>query len=73
MFQYLREDIRTILQKDPAARSLAEVLTYAGFWALFHHRIAHSLYGRGWFLPARIVSQWSRFLTNIEIHTRAAI
>ena len=43
VFQHLREDIQTIFTKDPAARSLAEVLTYAGFWALFHHRIAHTL------------------------------
>ena len=73
MFQHLREDIQTILLKDPAARSLPEVLTYAGFWALFYHRIAHRFYRRGWFLPARIVSQWSRFLTNIEIHPGATI
>ena len=73
MFQHLREDIQTILRKDPAARSLAEVLTYAGFWALFHHRIAHRLYQRDWFFPARVVSQWSRFLTNIEIHPGATI
>ena len=73
MFQHLREDIRTIFTKDPAARSVAEVLTYAGFWALFYHRIAHSLYKRGRFLPARVISQWSRFLTNIEIHPGATI
>lgn len=73
MFRLLREDIQTIFQKDPAARSLAEVLTYAGFWALFYHRIAHSLHRRGLRLCARIVSQWSRFLTNIEIHPGATI
>jgi len=73
LFRHLREDIQTILKKDPAARSLAEVLTYAGFWALFHHRIAHSFYRRGWFFPARLVSQWSRFLTNVEIHPGATI
>ena len=73
VFRHLREDIRTILHKDPAARSLPEVLTYAGFWALFHHRIAHSLYRRGLRFPARAVSQWSRFLTNIEIHPGATI
>lgn len=73
MFRYLREDIRTIFDKDPAARSLAEVLTYAGFWALFHHRIAHSLHRRGLRFPARAISQWSRFLTNIEIHPGATI
>jgi serine O-acetyltransferase len=73
VFRLLREDIQTIFRKDPAARSLAEVLTYAGFWALFYHRIAHSLHRRGLRLLARIVSQWSRFLTNIEIHPGATI
>ena len=73
MFRHLREDVRTILRKDPAAGSALEVLTYAGFWALFHHRIAHSLHRRGWRLLARAVSQWSRFLTNIEIHPGATI
>ncbi len=73
MFRHLREDIRTIFEKDPAARSLGEVLTYAGFWALFHHRIAHRLYQRGLRLPSRVISQWSRFLTNIEIHPGATI
>ena len=73
MFRTLREDIQTVFTKDPAARSVAEVLTYAGFWAIFHHRIAHRLYKRGWFYPARVVSQWARFLTNIEIHPGAHI
>lgn len=73
LFRQLREDIQTILSKDPAARSVAEVLTYAGFWALSHHRLAHRLYRRGYILPARVVSQWSRFLTNIEIHPGATI
>src|SRR5450755_3387773 len=58
MFRHLREDIQTILAKDPAASSLAEVLTYAGFWALFHHRIAHRLYQRRLRFLARAVSQW---------------
>ena len=73
MLRHLREDVRTILQKDPAARSVFEVLTYAGFWALFHHRIAHGLHRRGLRLLARAISQWSRFLTNIEIHPGATI
>jgi len=66
LFQHLREDIKTILEKDPAARSLAE-------GALFYHRIAHSLHTRGFRFPARAISQWSRFLTNIEIHPGATI
>jgi serine O-acetyltransferase len=73
LFRYLREDIQTILKKDPAAGSVWEVLTYAGFWALLNHRIAHILYLRRLRLLARIVSQWSRFLTNIEIHPGANI
>ena len=73
MFNTVREDIRTILQKDPAAHSAWEVLTYAGFWALLNHRIAHKLYERKLYFPARIVSQWSRFYTNIEIHPGATI
>ncbi len=73
MFHTLREDLRTIRQRDPAARSLAEVFTYAGFWAVFYHRVAHRLYRRRWFFLARCLSQWSRFLTNIEIHPGATV
>ena len=73
MFQHLREDIQTILKKDPSAGSLGEVLTYAGFWALFHHRIAHQMHRRGMRFFARTLSQWSRFLTNVEIHPGATI
>ncbi|BDI31011.1 serine acetyltransferase [Capsulimonas corticalis] len=73
VFRHLREDIQTIRLKDPAATSLAEVLTYAGFWAIFYHRIAHRFYKRNWRFPARAISQWSRFLTNIEIHPGATI
>jgi len=67
------EDIRTIRERDPAAGTFLEVLTYAGFWALFNHRIAHSLYKSRLRFAARVVSQWSRFITNIEIHTGATI
>ena len=73
MFATLQEDIATIFRKDPAARSFFEVLTYAGLWALLHHRLAHALYKRNFLFPARLVSQWSRFLTNIEIHPGATI
>lgn len=73
MFSYLSEDINTILQRDPAASSVAEVLTYAGFWALFYHRIAHRLHVLKFRFAARAISQMSRFLTNIEIHPGATI
>ena len=73
MFKYIAEDIRTVVAKDPAASSPAEVLLYAGFWAILNHRIAHGLYKRGLrFLP-RLISQVSRFFTNIEIHPGATI
>jgi serine O-acetyltransferase len=73
MFRYLIEDVRTILRRDPAAGSAAEVLTYAGFWAVFNHRIAHWFYRHKMRLLARCISQWSRFQTGIEIHPGATI
>ena len=73
MFATIREDIQTVLKKDPAARSALEVFTYAGFWALLYHRVAHKLYRRKLYFLARVVSQWSRLLTNVEIHPGARI
>jgi serine O-acetyltransferase len=73
MFNTLREDIRTVIQKDPAARNALEVLTYAGLWAVIHHRMAHKLWRANFKTLARWVSQWSRFLTGIEIHPGATI
>ncbi len=73
MFDTLREDIRTIYRKDPAARNIWEVLTYAGLAAIVYHRIAHKLWRRGFKTMARTISQWSRFVTGIEIHPGATI
>jgi len=73
MFSTVREDIQTIFHKDPAANTIFEVLTYAGLWALLHHRVAHFLYKNRLKFAARVISQWSRFLTNIEIHPGAQI
>jgi serine O-acetyltransferase len=74
MFSRLHEDIRCILERDPAARSAFEVLLcYPGIHALVLHRRANWLYRRGWFTPARFVSQMARFLTGIEIHPGATI
>lgn len=70
----ISDDIQTIKQRDPAARSTLEiVLVYPGFHALQMHKVAHSLHQRGFKLPARIVSHLSRFLTGIEIHPGAQI
>jgi serine O-acetyltransferase len=74
MFTRLREDIATIRERDPAARSAWEVLTcYPGLHALIFHRFAHACWraNRRWL--ARFVSQFSRFMTGIEIHPGATI
>src|SRR5947208_819576 len=74
MFGHVREQIDTVFRRDPAARSALEiVLFYPGFHALLLHRVAHSLYGSGWFTLARAVSQFSRAVTGIEIHPGARI
>ena len=74
MFRTVREQIDTVFRRDPAARSAAEiVLCYPGFHAVLFHRFAHRIYGAGWFTLARVVSQFSRSLTGIEIHPGARI
>jgi serine O-acetyltransferase len=74
MFKRLHEDIRCILERDPAARSALEVLLcYPGLHALVLHRLAHLLYRRRWFTLARFISQCGRFLTGIELHPGATI
>ncbi|MFP5290731.1 MAG: serine O-acetyltransferase, partial [Actinomycetes bacterium] len=70
----LREDIATARLRDPAARSGLEVfLTSSGLHAVWWHRLAHRLWNAGFKLLGRLVSQWSKFLTGIEIHPGARI
>jgi serine O-acetyltransferase len=74
MFNRLRDDIRTVLERDPASRSRLEaLLCYPGVHALAFHRAAHRLWGAGWFGSARFLSHVSRFLTGIEIHPAARL
>ena len=74
MFRTIREDIRTVFAKDPAARSVLEVLLcYPGLHALWTHRIAHIFWTHKLRLLARLTSHWGRFLTGIEIHPGATI
>ncbi|HQL35439.1 MAG TPA: serine O-acetyltransferase [Bacillota bacterium] len=74
MFGRLKEDIKTIFERDPAAKSYLEViLCYPGLHAVICHRIAHGLYRRRLYVTARLISQISRFFTGIEIHPGAAI
>ena len=73
LMQGIREDIRTVFEKDPAARSVLEVLTYPGLHALWLHRIAHRLWRAKCKPAARILSHFARFLTGVEIHPGAVI
>jgi serine O-acetyltransferase len=73
MFQRLKAYVDSIRARDPAPRSRAEILLYPGVWALGYHRVAHRLYGHGWFFLARAVNHWSRWMTAIDIHPGAKI
>jgi len=73
-FKTTREDIKTVLEKDPAARNGFEVfLCCPGIWARMWHIPAHFLYKHNIKLLARIISQLTRFFTGIEIHPGAII
>jgi serine O-acetyltransferase len=74
MFKAIREQIDTIFDEDPAAKSVLEIfLCYPGFHAILLHRFAHRLYLWGLPLIPRVLSQINRFLTGIEIHPGATI
>ena len=74
MLKEMRQDVRTVLERDPAARSALEVvLCYPGVHAIWAHRVSHALWGSGWITTARLLSHLSRFLTGIEIHPAAKI
>ena len=74
MFSVIREQIETIFREDPAAKSVLEIfLCYPGFHAALLHRVAHRLYRANVPLLPRVISQFSRFFTGIEIHPGATI
>jgi serine O-acetyltransferase len=74
MFATLYRDITSVVERDPAARSKLEVvLCYPGLHALWTHRVAHWLWRRGLRLAARLLSQFTRAITGIEIHPGARI
>lgn len=74
MLDSIRKDIQAVRERDPAARGSAEILLVSsGLHAILMHRPAHWLYEQGAYLPARIISQFSRFMTGIEIHPGAKI
>ncbi len=74
MLQTLREDFKAVFERDPAVRSVFEIIfCYPGFHALLFHRTAHALWKRRFHFPARFISHLGRFLTGIEIHPGAKI
>jgi len=74
MWSTIREDIRTVFAKDPAARSTLEVIfCYPGLHALWLHRVAHFLWRHKLRFVARLLSNLTRFLTGIEVHPGATI
>jgi serine O-acetyltransferase len=74
MFRAIREQIDTIFRGDPAAKSAVEIFfCYPGFHAILLHRLGHKMHRAGFTLTARILSQFTRFTTGIEIHPGATI
>ena len=74
MFKQIKEDIRAVFDRDPAARNTLEVvLCYPGLHAIWAHRISHYFYVRDYIVLARLVSHIARFFTGIEIHPGATI
>ena len=74
MFQTIKNDIQTVFQRDPAARTWWEVVTcYPGLHALWLHRVAHWFWKAQHILIARLLAHFSRWMTGIEIHPGARI
>ena len=74
LLKELYEDAKNIKEKDPAATNILYViLLYQGFHVLIYHKIAHFLYEYKLYFLARLVSQFARFITGIEIHPGAKI
>jgi len=74
LFSRIREDIASVMERDPAARSWLEVLLcYPGLWAVWTHRVSHALWCARLRLVARMLSQVGRFFTGVDIHPGARL
>ena len=74
MFKQLREDIASVCERDPAARTTLEVLTcYPGLHAIYFHKLSHGLWVHGLRWLGRLTSHFGRWVTGIEIHPGATI
>lgn len=69
----LKNQIKSMKEKDPSIKSSIEVILYPGFWILICHSLAHKLYKKKLFFVSRLISQLGRFFTGIEIHPGAII
>src|ERR1700743_1520945 len=73
-FERMREDISSVMERDPAARSRAEVLLcYPGLWAVWIYRLSHQLWHADLRLAGRILSQVARCITGVDIHPAAQL
>jgi serine O-acetyltransferase len=74
MFARIRKDINAIIERDPAAKNVVEILLcYPGLHVLWLYRISHWLFKRNFIVLSRVISQFARWLTGIEIHPGAKI
>jgi serine O-acetyltransferase len=74
VFEQMSDDIASIKERDPAARTgLEVVLCYPGLWAVWIYRVSHWLWRHKLRLPARILSQVGRFFTGVDIHPGALL
>jgi serine O-acetyltransferase len=74
LFAHIREDIASVMERDPAARSRLEVLLcYPGLWAVWTHRISSGIWRMKLYLVARVLSQIARFYTGVDIHPAAQL
>lgn len=74
IIKQIKEDAKNIQEKDPAAKSLIQVIIlYPGFHILIYYRISHFLYKHKRYFFARLISQIGKFFTGIEIHPGAKI
>ena len=74
MFRRFKEDVRMVLERDPAARNALEIIfCYPGLHAMWLHRIAHGLWNKRFRFFARLLSHFNRILTGVEIHPGAHI
>jgi len=74
MFKRMKDDIHSIFERDPAAKNILEVLLcYPGLHAVWLHRFSHWLYQNNCIICSRLISEFARFLTGIEIHPGAKI